>query len=121
MAAVATKSKPVAKRSEIRALEIPGGRLAGVVDRTAKLSDETLKTLETSERAAIEAVGQFVIAIEEALPREVTATSEVAKMITESGLGMADRLVDAQYGLVRGVVKSAAHSLRWEGAKSVAA
>jgi hypothetical protein len=64
---------------------------------------------------------QIVITIEEALPREVAGTSEVAKTITESGLGMAGRLVDTQYGLLRDVVKSAANSLRRDGAQSIAA
>ena len=82
-----------------------------VVDRTATLSGELLKSFDTSERAAIKAVGQFVITIEEALPREVTSTSEVAKKITESGLEMADRLVHTGYGLLREVVDSTATSL----------
>ena len=73
-------------------VSIPTARLAGVVDRTAKLSDELLKSFETSERAAIEAIGQFIIAIEEVLPHEVMRTSEVAKKITESGLKMTDQL-----------------------------
>ncbi len=32
-----------------------------VVDRTARLSDEPLKSFESSKRAAIETVGRFVI------------------------------------------------------------
>ena len=60
--------------------------------------------------------------IEEALPHEVTSTSEVAKTITESGLEMADRLVHTEYDLLRDVVDSAANWLRrHDGAKSVAA
>jgi hypothetical protein len=121
MAEVATKSKPVAKASEIRPISIPAARFARVLDKTAKLSDEVLKSLETSERTAIEAVGQFVITIEEALPREITGTSEVAKTITESGLGMADRLIHTQYDLLRDVVESAANSLRRNGVKTVVA
>ena len=120
MADIATKSKPVAKASEIHAVGIPAA-LVPVVDRTTKLSDELLKSLETSERAAIEAVGQFVITIEDALPHEVTGTFDVAKTITESGLRMADRLVQTQHELLRDVVESAANSLRRDGAKTVAA
>ena len=48
------------------------------------LSDEFLTSLETGERSAIEARGQFLVTIEDALPREVAGTSEVAKKITES-------------------------------------
>ncbi|MGZ6638642.1 MAG: hypothetical protein ACXVII_38015, partial [Solirubrobacteraceae bacterium] len=122
MAAVANKSKPVAKTSEIHAVGIPAARRAGIVDRTAKLSDELLKSLETSERAAIEAGGQFVITIEEAVPQEVTGTFEVAQKITESGLKMADRLVHTEYDLLRHVVDSNANWLRrHDGAKPIAA
>jgi hypothetical protein len=122
MATIATKPKPAAKTSEIHVVSIPTARLAGVVDRTVKLSDELLKSFETSERAAIEAIGQFVITLEEALPHEVTRTSEVAKKITESALEMTDRLVHTEYDLLRDVVDSAANSLsRHDGAKSVAA
>ncbi len=75
-----------------------------------------------AERAAIEALGQFVITIEEALPQEVAGTSEVAKMVTESGLEMTDRLVHAQYDVLRDVIASVAKSLSsGEGAKPKAA
>ena len=122
MAAIATEPKPAANSSEIHVVSIPMARLAGVVDRTAKLSDELLKAFETSERAAIEAIGQFTITIEEALPHEVTRTSEVAKKVTESGLEMTDRLVHTEYDLLRDVVDSAANWLRrHDGPKSVAA
>jgi hypothetical protein len=121
MSATATKPKPVEHTATIHAPVIPTARLAGAVDRTAKLSDEVLKSLETSERAALDAVGQFVIAIEEAVPREVTGTAEVAKKLTESGLEMADRLVHTEYDLLRAVVDSAAKSLRRDrGAKPAA-
>jgi hypothetical protein len=122
MAEVATKSKPVARTPQGRVLEFPSARVAGVVDRTAKLSDEVLKALETSERATIEAIGQFIITLEEALPQEVAGTSEVAKRITESGLETADRLVHTRFHLFREVVDGTAKALsRPETAKSLAA
>jgi hypothetical protein len=63
-----------------------------------------------------------VITIEEALPHDVTGTADVAKLITESGLEMADRLVHTEYALLRDVVDSAANSLRrHDGGKRVAA
>jgi hypothetical protein len=113
MAAIATKSKPVEKIHGTHAAP----RLEDVVDRTAKLSGELLKTFETNERTAIETIGRFVIAIEEALPQEVTGTTEVAKKVTESGLEMTDRLVGTGYNLLRDVVDTAADSLnRHDGA-----
>ena len=122
MAAVASRSKPVSKHSEVHALGVPWPRFVGAVDRTARLSDQLLKSFETNERAAIEAVGQFVINIEEAFPEEVSATTEVAKRLTESGLQTTDRLVHTAYDVLRDVVDSAAGSLgRHDGAKIVAA
>jgi hypothetical protein len=116
MAEIANEPKQTAKPSEPSAtyqLVSPMrlARGARVVDRASDLSDEVLKSLEAGERAAIEALGQFVITIEEALPQEVASTSEVAKKVTESGLQMADRLVHTQYDVVRDVIASAAKSL----------
>jgi hypothetical protein len=112
MAEVTTKPRPVAKtETDHRLGIIPAVRLGSVVDRTTKLSEEVLDSLETSERAAIEALGQFVIAIEEAFPQEVAATSDVAKKITESGLELVDRLVQAQHNFLRHAINSTAKSL----------
>jgi hypothetical protein len=119
MAEVATKPKTFVNSHHEPGL--PAARLTEVVHRTAKLSDELLKSLETSGRAAIEAVGTFVITVEEALPREVTSTSEVVKSITESGLEMFDRLVHTESDFLRGAVDSAAKSVtRHNGAKLAA-
>jgi hypothetical protein len=82
-----------------------------VVERTTELSDEVLESVEQGQRAAIEAVGRFLVTVEEALPQEVQGTSEVAKRITESGLEMADRLVHTQYDFVRKVIDSTAKSV----------
>jgi hypothetical protein len=121
MAATAAKSKPVV-RTSIHEFGIPEDRLVDIVDRTAKLSNELLKSFEKSERAAIEAVGQFVITMEEAIPAEVTGTTDVAKKITSSGLETADQLVHTGHDLLHQVVDGAATWLsRHEEAKPVAA
>jgi hypothetical protein len=80
-----------------------------------------LKSLEAGERAAIDAVGQFLLSVEEALPQEVAGTSEVARKITESGLEMVDRLVHTEFDFLRDVVDSTAKSIGREGARSQAA
>ena len=122
MAEITTKPKPVVKTSATHQRDIPAARLVNVVDRTSELSDEVLKSFEAGERSAIEALGQFLITVEEALPQEVADTSEVAKKITESGLEMADRLVHAEYDLLRNVIDSTAKSLSSrDGAKPKAA
>jgi len=107
MAVTTTKSKPIV-RTSIHEVGIPEDRIVDVVDRTARLSHELLKSVEGSERTAIEAVGQFVITMEEALPTEVTGTTDVAKTITKSGLEMIDQLVHTGYNLLGHVVDSAA-------------
>jgi hypothetical protein len=121
MAEITTKSTSAAEASP-RQLGIPAARLASVVDRTSELSEEVLTSLETSERAAIEALGQFVVTVEEAVPQEIAGTSEVAKKITESGLEMADRLVHVTHDLLRNVVDSTAKLLNsGDGVKPQAA
>ncbi len=111
MAETITKPRPAVQTVTRRQLGIPVVRLGDVVDRTAKLSDDVLRSLETGERAAVEAVGQFLIAIEEAFPQEVATTSDVAKKITESGLQTTDRLVQTQHEFLRNLIDSAARSL----------
>ncbi|MGZ4180545.1 MAG: hypothetical protein ACXVUL_07655 [Solirubrobacteraceae bacterium] len=121
MAATAIKSK-TGERRVSHEPGFPAIRFAGVVDRTAELSGEVLTSLEKGERAAIEAVEQFVITLEDELPHEVAGTSEVAKTITRSGTEMIDRLVHTQYAMLRNIVDSTAKSLmRHDGAQAKAA
>ncbi|MGO9958007.1 MAG: hypothetical protein ACLP50_18910 [Solirubrobacteraceae bacterium] len=112
MAEVTTKPRSVVQTPVTRLRGVPAARFATAVDRTTELSDGVLTSVEQGERAAIDAVGQFLITIEEALPQEVASTSEVARKITESGLAMADRLVHTEYEFLRNVVDTTAKSLR---------
>ena len=57
----------------------PANRLSNVVARTTDTSVELLKSLETGELAAIDAVDKFVISIEDGLTEQVNSTSAVAK------------------------------------------
>jgi hypothetical protein len=115
----ATNSSPGAKTQATRQRGIPAAGLTGiptarlgiVVERSTELSDELLKSVEEGQRAAIDAVGRFVVTVEEALPQEVQGTSEVAKKITESGLETADRLVQTWYDFLRKVIGSTSKSL----------
>ena len=59
----------------------PADRLSNVVERTADMSVELLKSLETGELAAIDAVGTFAISIEDSLTEQVTGTSAVVKKL----------------------------------------
>jgi hypothetical protein len=106
----ATKHRPGVKTPATHPRDIPAARLV-IVERTAELSGEVLESFDVGQRTAIETAGRFLVTVEEALPREVQGTSEVAKRITESGLEMADRLVHTQYDFLRKVIDSIAKSL----------
>ena len=112
MAEITTKPTAAVKTPAPARHDIPVVRFTTVVDRTTELSDEVLTSLEAGHRAAVDAVGRFVIAVEDALPQEVSTTSEVAKKITHSGIETTDRLVDVGYDLLRKVIDSAGKSLR---------
>ena len=107
------------RASNLRA--IPAARLTTVVDRTSQLTDEVLTSLEAGQRAAIDAVGQFVVTIEQSVPEEVNSTSEVAKKITDSGLEMAHQLSHTLYHLLRQLIDSTGKSLTsHDGASPIA-
>ena len=83
---------------------------AGAVDMTAELSDDVLKSLESGQRAAIEAVRKFVDTVDERLPALGGRPSRRQDII-DAAMEMADRLVHTQYEFVRNVVQSAGKTL----------
>ncbi|MGZ4608715.1 MAG: hypothetical protein ACXV4A_04855 [Actinomycetes bacterium] len=85
-------------------------RQQAVVDRTAELSDEVLKSIEAAQRSAIEAVRKFVDTVDEALPAIGERPSR-RETIIDAALDMADKLVTTQYHFLRNVVQSADRSL----------
>src|SRR5579864_315323 len=99
--------KPAAPRRRTAA-KASDGRFTTAVDRTTELSDQVLKSVETGQREAIEAVHRFVDTVDRALPKlgpegEPSRRQEVI----DSALEMADRLVKTQYEFLRSVVHSA--------------
>jgi hypothetical protein len=78
---VAPKPRTVAKPPSSGLRGRSADRLSNVVERTADMSVELLKSLETGELAAIDAVGTFAISIEDGLTEQVTGTSAVAKKL----------------------------------------
>jgi hypothetical protein len=81
-----------------------------VVDRTAQMSDDVLKSVEAGQRAAIEAVRKFVDTVDEALPALGGHPSR-REAVIDAALEMADKLVTTQYEFLRSVVRSADRSL----------
>jgi len=83
---------------------------AGAVERATELSDDMLQALEDGGRAAIEAVSQFLVTVEDALP-QVEGARRVEKKITESALNMAQQLIHTQSAFLQKVVDGAGKSL----------
>ena len=105
-AAPATRKSPTA----------PASSRTGI-DRSAKLSDEVLDSVEAGQRAAIEAVRKFVETVDQALPTHGEGPSRRQEVV-DSALEMTDRLVHTQYEFIRKVIDSAGESLsRSDGAK----
>ncbi len=90
---------------------------ASAVDRTTDLSDEVLQSLESAQRAAIEAVRKFVDTVDRTLPPRGETKSRRQEVV-DSAMEMADRLVHVQYDFLRKVVGDAGKSLgRSDGRK----
>jgi len=81
-----------------------------ILDRTTELSDDMLESVESGQRAAIEAVRKFVETVDRALPALGERPSRRQEII-DSALEMADRLVHAQYDFIHKVIDSAGKSL----------
>ena len=81
-----------------------------VLDRTAEMSENVLKSVENAQKAAIEAVRKFVDTLDGMAP----AIGDPAgrEEIIDAALDMADKLVTTQYEFLRGVVHNADRSLR---------
>ena len=63
-----TKPRRAAKAPPKRKRTTHTSRPAAAVDRTAKLSEDVLETIEKSQRVAIDAVRKFVDTVDHALP-----------------------------------------------------
>ena len=104
--AAATDKRPTDKRPA----ENGKHKQASEVDRTTELSDEVLKSLESGQRAAIDAVRKFVDTVDEKLPVLGERPSRRQEVI-DGAMEMADRLVHTQYDFLRHVVQSAGNAL----------
>jgi hypothetical protein len=87
------------------------------VDRTVDLSEEVLRSLESGQRAAIDAVRKFVDTVDKTLPALGERPSRRQEVV-DAAMDMADRLVHTQYDFIRDVVQSAGKALsRQDGRK----
>ncbi len=93
----------------------PAERASDLAQQAAGLSDEVLKSVESGQRSAIDAVRKFVGAVEESLPGHGDDRPSRRETIVDAALDMADKLVKTQYDFIRSVVSSASETLKKQG------
>ena len=103
-----TRKKASARRAPVKAA---AERRTATIDRTQDLTEETLKSLESAQRAAIEAVRKFSDTVDRAMPVGGDGPSRQQEVV-DSALEMAERLVRTQYEFLQKVVDNAGKSLR---------
>ncbi len=90
-------------------------RASDLADRVAGLSDDVLKSVESGQRTAIDAVRKFVGAVDESMPAHSDDQPSRRNTIIDAALDMADKLVETQYEFIRSVVSSASEALKKQG------
>lgn len=90
-------------------------RASDLADRVAGLSDEVLKSVESGQRTAIDAVRKFVGTVDESMPAHGDDHPSRRNTIVDAALDMADKLVETQYEFIRSVVGSASEALKKQG------
>ncbi len=90
-------------------------RASELADRVAGLSDEVLKSVESGQRTAIDAVRKFVGAVDESMPTHGDDHPSRRNTIVDAALDMADKLVETQYEFIRSVIGSASETLKKQG------
>ena len=88
---------------------------AKLTGRAAGLSDDVLKSVESGQRTAIDAVRKFVGAVDESMPAHGDDHPSRRASIVDAALEMADKLVKTQYEFIRSVVGSASEALNKQG------
>jgi len=109
-----TRSRPATSKAAAthrRPAENGKQEQPSAVNRTAELSDEVLESLESGQRAAIDAVRKFVDVVDEKLPALGGERPSKRQEIVDAAMEMADRLVHTQYDFLRSVVQSAGKAL----------
>ena len=109
-----TKTKRSTATKATRTQRPAAAKRRNGVETTTELSEEVLDSMETGQRAAIDAVRKFVDTVDQSLPLHGEGTSKRQDVI-DSAMEMADRLVHTQYDFLRKVVDSAGKALSKPG------
>lgn len=101
--------KPATARKPTTARKRTTARTPRTIKRTTELSEDVFKSLESGQKAAIEAVRKFVDTVDEKLP----AAEHPSKRqdVIDAAMEMSERLVHTQYEFLRKVVHSAGKTL----------
>jgi len=85
-----------------------------VSDKSVELSENVLKALEDGQKAAMDAVKQFVDTLDKSLPALVESGEGPSKrhQVIDSALKMVDKLVATQVEFLRTVVHAAGDTLK---------
>ncbi len=71
-----------------------------IANKPTELTEQVLESVKTGEQAALDAVRKFIDTVDQALPR-LGAAPSWRQQVIDSGLEMADGLVQAQYDFLR--------------------
>ena len=80
-----------------------------VVERVETLSEEMLDSIQAGEQTVMDAVRNFVAALDEVMPNLVDESAR--KKVIDAALNMVDQLVTAQLELVRKAIGSVGEAL----------
>ncbi len=108
----ATKAQPratPAKRTRAGDAQHHGRRTTGS-GRAEKLTEDVFEEVEAGQRAAIQAVKEFIDTVDRTLPPQTEGPSG-RQTVIDAAMDMADQLVHVQYDFLRKVVRSAGKSL----------
>ena len=105
-------SAPAAKVPTSRKRPAAAKEHKTAVTKTTELSEEVLQRLEAGQRAAIEAVTEFLDTVDRALPAlPLGEGASKRQTVVDAAMKMADRLVHTQYDFLRKIVHDAGESL----------
>lgn len=103
---------PAAKAPASRKRPAAAKEHKAAVTKTTELSEEVLQRLEAGQRAAIEAVTEFLDTVDRALPALPHGEGASKRQtVVDAAMKMADRLVHTQYDFLRKIVHDAGESL----------
>lgn len=78
--------------------------------RAEQVSEDVFQEVEDGQRAAIQAVKQFIDTVDKTLPPRTDGPSP-RQTVVDAAMEMADKLVHVQYDFLRKVVRSAGKSI----------